>query len=197
MQQQAAATQTVAASCFQELREKPEHAELLTKLYMSEDSLNFPLSYLTNASRPARKDLANLFAFHAGLQVCRKLLLDGQSKIHPLIVSTQVEGFTASDKLWTEFASGKTTWGEFNTRRKDVAVEAQRRMLAASQAIEGQLTDNHRYEVARRQRAAEALSQWAAQQQAINVQRQAVNAMNRSRTTNCTGFGNAISCQTD
>jgi hypothetical protein len=197
MQQQEAATNAVSSSCFQELRAKPEYAELLTRLYMSEDSLNFPLTYLTNPSRPAKKDLVDLFAFHAGLQACRKLLLDGQSKIHPLIVSTQVEGFTASDKLWAEFASGKIAWGEFNTRRKDVAVETQRQMLAASQAIGSQLTDSHRYEVAQRQRAAEALSRWAAQQQAIQVQQQAINAMNRSRTTNCTGSGNTISCQTD
>lgn len=80
MQQQAAATQTVASSCFQELREKPEYAELLTKLYMAEDSLNYPLAYLTNPARPAKKDLTSLFAFHAGLQACRKLLLDGSVK---------------------------------------------------------------------------------------------------------------------
>jgi len=189
MQQEVATTRQTSKTCFDEIREKPQYAELKRKLYYADDSVNVPLQYLTNPARPSKKDLGDVFALHADIQGCRKVLVDGQAKIHPLIVTTQVEGFTAADRIWTEFAAGKMSWGEFNTKRKDVAVDVQQRMVAASQRIDAQLTNNHRYEVEQRQRAAEAVSAWAAQQQAIA-------AMNRPRTTNCTGFGNSINCTT-
>jgi len=78
-------------------------------------------------------------------------------------------------------------WGDFTKRRRDRALAAQVEIHSESQRIAGGLEQQHQSELARRQAALNAISQWAQTQQMIN-------AMNRPVMTNCTRLGAFTSC---
>jgi hypothetical protein len=58
------------------------------------------------------------------------------------------------------------------------------------------LEKSHSAELARRQAAATALSNWAYQQQILLQNQQAINAMNQPRMTNCQYIGAMLNCTT-
>jgi hypothetical protein len=63
----------------------------------------------------------------------------------------------------------KLTWGEFVKQQRDAATDAQRALQAEGQRIVAGLKQDHQAEIEQRQRAAEAVSQWAQTQQMINA----------------------------
>jgi hypothetical protein len=110
MQQTAADTRQASSACYAELTARDEFAGLGSKLYLG-DNTQYPLSYLSDKSKPSKKELQTLFRLHAGMQPCRKIILDGASKMHPLILAAIVESYAESDKIWVEAATGKLTCG--------------------------------------------------------------------------------------
>jgi hypothetical protein len=70
---------------------------------------------------------------------------------------------------------------------RDLSAETQASLLAADARVVVGLQQEHDAEMARRQRAAEALAAWAQTQEMIN-------AANRPVITNCSGFGNMVNC---
>jgi hypothetical protein len=149
---------------------------------------------LTDETRPTKDEIKSIYALYGDVQTCRSLVLAGLSKAHPVLVLAITEGYSKSDQLWSEFAKGKMTWGQFNTGRKSIIEESRTRMVQTNMQIGSQLEGQHQAEVQQRQRAAEALSAWAAQQQAFALQQQAINAANRPRIINCNYVGSSTQC---
>jgi hypothetical protein len=113
-------------SCLGAAYSKPDYAKLKTKLFLNTDTVQVPLEYLTDHSKPTKAEIADLYKLHADIQDCRKIALDGMAAVHPLIVAAMVESFSASDKLWADTASsGNVTWGKFNEARQGIAVQLQ------------------------------------------------------------------------
>ena len=183
--------------CLDSAFEKPQYSSIRAKSYFSTTNQSWPLPMLNDETLPSKEQIKQLYALYSDIQECRKIILDGASKTHPLLVMAWVQTFSESDRLWSEFTKGKTTWGKFNEARKNAAVEAQSRWMQAAAQINGQLQNQHQGEVEQRQRAAAAFSQWAAQQQALALQQQAINAANRPRTINCNYFGSTATCNSN
>jgi hypothetical protein len=184
--------------CLDDAYAKPEYSSIRAKSYFSTTDQNWPLPMLNDDSLPSKEQIKQLYAIYSDIQECRKVILDGASKTHPLLVMAWVQTFSDADKLWSEFTKGRIAWGgKFNEGRKNAVVESQARWMQAAAQINGQLQNQHQGEIEQRQRAAAAFSQWAAQQQALVIQQQAINAANRPRTINCNYIGNSATCNSN
>jgi hypothetical protein len=192
---QAVTAETVASgrACIQNVADKPEYAPIKSKTVLSPDP-QFPLQMLNDKTSPNKQEISLLYRVYGDFQDCRKIVLDGVSRAHPLMLLTVVEGYADSDKLWAQATGGGLTWGQFNEGRKNTATQTQEKLIQANMQIGSQLQNQHQSEMEQRQRAAAAFQQWAAQQQQIALQQQAIDAANRSRTINCTYSGNTAQC---
>jgi len=197
MNNEATTANASGTACLNAVFARPEYSSITTKSYFSTTDQTWPLAMLNDETRPSKEQIKQIYAFYSDVQECRKIILDGASKTHPALVMAWVQNFSNADKLWTEFTRGKMPWGKFNEGRKSLAVDGQARLMQATAQINGQLQNSHQAEVEQRQRAAEAFSNWANQQQAFALQQQAINAANRPRTINCNYFGNTASCNSN
>jgi hypothetical protein len=203
-QRELARMQTVQADsaaaynqCADPVFQNPEYSGITKKTHLSTNDPNFPLEMLNDTTLPSKEQTKNIYAIYGDIQPCRQIILDAASKTSPLLVLTWVQTFSKIDQLWADFAKGKMTWGKFNTDRKAIYEDNKVRLVQASMQINGQLQSQHQSEIEQRQRAAEAFSQWAAQQQAFALQQQAINAANRPRVINCNYFGNTATCNSN
>jgi hypothetical protein len=82
------ANETVAAknACTQSILENKDYQAILTKVYvMIDPSLEPPLAMLADKSIPTKQELRILYRLHDDMLECRKIHLDGSSKVSPLI----------------------------------------------------------------------------------------------------------------
>ena len=128
MQKVATETTDFIQSCFHNIAENPEYASLRSKTYFGLDT-QFPLQMLNDKTSPNKQDIALLYKAYGDVQDCRKIALDGASRMHPLVLLTLVESYAESDKLWAEATSGRLTWGKFNEGRKALTTQGQARMI--------------------------------------------------------------------
>ena len=182
-----------ANKCFDSISENPKYAPIASKTYLGKD-INITLQMLNDKTSPNKQEISLLYAYHGEMQDCRKIVLDGVSKMHPLYMLTLVESYAAADKLWADTTAGRLSWGQFNEGRKDLNTRYQARITQADAQVVSQLQNQHQVEVEQRQRAAAALQQWSYQQQALANQQQAINAINQPRTINCSYMGNTAQC---
>jgi len=194
MQKDAASTRESATACLQEVFSKPEFAGLSKKLYLSTLHQTVPPEYLNNDSNPTKPDIADLYRLHGDVQACRKIVLDGASARHPLILTVIVESYSESDRLYADAVSGKLTWGQFNEARQTLNTKGLARLTEADTRIRGELQGQHQFEVEQRQRAAEAMQQWAYQQQQLYQQQQMIAAASRPVMINCNYSGTTVHC---
>jgi hypothetical protein len=162
-QREATRMQTVAAelqakndACFQHIADNPDYAALKLKT-----PLDVPPQYLlqmmNDQTSPNKKEISLLYRVNGDMQGCRKIALDGVSKMHPLILTTLVEFYSNSDKLWGQATAGRLTWGQFNQSRKDLRAQVQQKMMQADAQIRSELQSQNQAELAQRQQAAAAL----------------------------------------
>jgi hypothetical protein len=196
MHEAAANMLTSSKPCFEAISQNPEYQPLSAKVNLGFDT-TVPLRMLNDQSRPTKREIDLLYKVYDEVQQCRKIELEGVSKIHPLALSVYVETYAESDKLWAEATTGKLTWGQFNRGRQDIKVRAQQKTTQANAQVASQLQNQHQFEIEQRQRAAAAFQQWAYQQQALAVQQQAINAANRPRTINCNYYGSTATCNSN
>jgi hypothetical protein len=189
---------TLGLDCVQRVAENPEYEGIRTKLYFNADNQP-PLEMLADKSRPTKEQIKLLYKIRDDVQRCRKILLEGPAKTYPVILSTLVNSFTESDKLWVEAAGGKLAWGALNQRRKDISAQAQANLKQADAQIasrvqsrnENENENQSQLDSEQRQRAAAAIEQWAHQQQILANQQQAIFAESpRITTISCKYYGN-------
>ena len=95
--------------------------------------------------------------------------------------------FAGADDDTIAFVQRKLSWGERVRRARDRALAMQTELQAEEQRIIAGLERSHEAELARLQRALDALAQWAQTQQVIN-------AMNRPVVTNSSRVGSFKNC---
>ena len=120
---------TLGLDCVQRVAENPEYEGIKAKLYFGADNQP-PLEMLADKSHPSKEHIKLLYEIRDNVQRCRKILLEGPAKTHPVILSALVNAFTESDKLWAEAAGGKLAWGTFNQRAAGPTVRGRRRDLS-------------------------------------------------------------------
>jgi hypothetical protein len=151
---------------------------------------------LADKSHPTKEQIKLLYKIRDDVQRCRKILLEGPAKTHPVFLSTLVNSFAHSDKLWVEAAGGKIAWGTFNQRRKEISTQAEANLTQADMQIASQVESRNenqsQLDLEQRQRATAAMEQWAHQQQILANQQQAIFAESQPRITiiNCSYYGN-------
>jgi hypothetical protein len=193
---------SLGLDCVQRVAENPEYEGIRTKLYFGADNQP-PVEMLADKSHPTKEQIKLLYRVRDDVQRCRKILLEGPAKTHPVILLTMVNSFAESDKLWVEAAGGKLAWGTFNQRRKDISAEAQANLKQADTQIASQIAsqaqsrnENQSQQESeqreQRQRATAAIEQWSHQQQILANQQQAMFADSQPRITtiSCSYFGN-------
>jgi len=145
------------------------------------------LSQLSDASHASKPEIDAIVDLHPRIKECEQAVLNGFLQSTPSFIPILTSSFNRGEDDVLLLIQQKITWGEYNKRRRDRATEVQAEIQSASQQIISGLQHQHETELAQRQRAAEALAQWAQTQQMIN-------AMGRPVITNCNQFGGAVNC---
>jgi predicted transcriptional regulator len=109
------------------------------------------------------------------------------SQTTPSLVPIYASLYAKGEGSLVDLIQKKQSWGEHLRRVKDAVVEAKLQISQENQRIVAGLNHSHEAELARRQAAANAMSQYLETQQIINN-------MNRPVTTNCNQFGNIVNC---
>ena len=182
-------------SCTGQPYSRRRYARLAKRMYLDPDlNRSMPVQYLTDDAKPTRAEIADLYRLHAEVQACRKVLLDAASKAHPLILTALIESFAENDRVWTQAAAGKLTWGQFNEARERLALQATAKMTEVEGQIDSQVHGRARFEAQQRQRAAAAMEQWTSQQQQLYRRDRMADAARQPRMINCDFSGDAANC---
>ena len=192
---------TLGLDCVQRVAENPEYDSVHAKLYFGADNQP-PLEMLADRSHPTKEQIMLLYKVRDDIQRCRKILLEGSAKTHPLILLTLVNSFVESDKLWVEATGGKLAWGAFNQRRKDLSTQAQANLAQADTQIASQAQSRNenqsQLDTEQRQHVATAMEQWAHQQEVLANHQRAIFAESETHITTIScryyGNGNTASC---
>jgi hypothetical protein len=115
----------------------------------------------TNSSKAAPEEIRALFAVHAAAVPCRKIRLEAAGDVSPLLVPPLAEHYARVDAAYVGLVERKLTWGEFNRAVEASRLQGKSQFEAAAAHLQRGLNQSHSAEVARRQQAAAALSNWA------------------------------------
>lgn len=174
-------------ACVDAVHNLPEYALLRPHVPPSIQSTT--LDQLSDKSFATPEEAQAIFATHPSLQQCRKSFLDGVAKSEPSVVPILVASYNKADDAAIGLAQRKISWGDYTHRLRDNASETQATLQVEDRRVVSGLKEEHEAELARRERAAEAIAAWAQTQQLIN-------AANRPVITNCNRFGNMVNCIT-
>src|SRR5262249_1844518 len=140
------------------------------------------------------EDVQVIIAIHNEAASCREQAIEDYMKIAPGIVPTLVQSYHMFDFITVELIQRKITWGEANKRLLAGRDELRVKLQAAAVQIDRELAASHQAELAQRQAALNALSQWTHQQQVLLQNQQLISTLNRPLITNCTNYGDSIHC---
>jgi hypothetical protein len=183
---------TAARSCEAQVTAMPEYQSI--KVYMVTDGPS--LAAQTNSSKANPEEIRAIFAVHAAMVPCRKIRIEAANEVSPILVPPLVENYARNDATYVALVEGKVTWGEFTRAIGAAHIEGKQKFAAAIAQVGQGLNQSHAAEMARRQQAAAALSNWAYQQQVLLQNQQMINAMNQPRMTNCQYVGTMLNCTT-
>jgi hypothetical protein len=177
-----------AKTCVRAVQNKPEYALLLPHT-LDPDVTQPTMAMLTDERLPTSEEAREWSARHDEISICRDHALQVLSSVRPDAAGIVVASRAASDALGVQLVERKITWAEFARRGQGISAETRRQLTEADREWMADRNAEHRDELARRERAANALMQWSLGQQMIN-------ATNRPVFTNCNGFANSVSCVT-
>jgi hypothetical protein len=145
------------------------------------------IDQMMDSSKATPEEIAAIKAPHPQIVACRNTFLDRINLTTPTISTIFVENWDARDSYLIDLLQLKITWGKLLTESKTRAAEEHKKVLAEGKNIDANLQQSHEAELARRQTAAKAMTDYLQTQEMID-------AMNRPVITNCSGFGNSVNC---
>jgi hypothetical protein len=173
-------------ACIRTIQNKPEYALLLPHT-LDPDVTQPTMAMLTDERLPSPDEARLWAARHDEMSICRDQAQQVLSSVRPGAASIVAASRAASDVLGVQLVERKITWAEFARRGQGLNAETKLQLAAADREWMADRNAEHRDELARRERAANALMQWSLGQQMIN-------SGNRPVITNCNGFGNSLNC---
>jgi hypothetical protein len=153
--------------------------------------INPTLTQLADEDVPTDEEIQLVVAIHNEIAVCREQGIQDYMKILPGIIPIVVQGYYQGDLIILDLMQRKISWGDANKRRTVLMNEMRAKLQEAGAQLDRELAASHQAELAQRQRAWNALSQWAYQQQVLQQNQQLIN---RPVITNCSGAGSTIQC---
>jgi hypothetical protein len=147
------------------------------------------LTQLADTSLASPTEIDAINTQYPKLKSCQRAELDALVNTTPGFVPILTKAYSNGDDDTILLIQRKLTWGEYTKRRRDRFIALQTALQTEGQSVVAGLRQEHQAEMAQRQRAAEALAQWAQTQQLIN-------AANRPVFTNCNAIGNSVNCMT-
>lgn len=147
------------------------------------------LEQLTDPSFATDDEIKAIFAEHPKMSACRQQELDQFMKETPTFVPILASLYSRSEDAMIGLIGKKTTWGDYMRQVKALTEDSRTQLVAEGQRIDANLERSHEAELASRRAAANAITQFAQTQAAIN-------ALNRPVVTTCNSYGNSASCVT-
>jgi hypothetical protein len=172
--------------CVASVLGKPEYVSLVPHTPDPETG-QATMAQLTDEKAPSQNDSRLLASRFDEATACRITYLKALSTARPDLVPIIADLYTKNAANVVLLVERKVTWAEGVRRAQALTADTRQRIASANQQWVADLNASHQAEMVHRQAAANAMMQWSAQQQMIN-------AANRPRQTNCTGFGNSVSC---
>ena len=152
------------------------------------------LTQLADDNLPTAEDVKVIIALHNDMAPCRERLIEDAMNVNPGFIPTMLQFYNGSDLIMVSLMQRKITWGEANKKRSALINDFMAKMQVVGSQIDRELAASNQAELAQRQAALNALSQWANQQQVLMQNQQMINSLNRPVITNCTRYGNSINC---
>jgi hypothetical protein len=196
MQQAHASATPAIEACDQRLEQSAPYQALKNRL--GPTSGGVPLALKASQDKASPAEVQQIFSLHQEyLTPCRKLKLEALAQIHPALVGATAEYYAKTDAALVQLTNRQITWGQYMTQKEAINVEASAKFDAAAAEIRKNLNQSHASEMARRQQVANALAQFAYQQQVLQQRQQLIDAANRPRMTTCQYFGATLNCTTN
>lgn len=186
-----AVNQTLLA-CLQKIETNPAYQSITSHRPLGR--LNPTLPQLADNGVPSDEDVKVVIAIHNEGALCRERAIEDLIKIVPNVIPALVQSYHDGDLIMVDLIQRKITWGEANKRRLALKDQLIAKLQMISAQIDRELSVSHQAELAQRQAALNALSQWAYQQQVLMQNQQMINSLNRPAITNCSSYGNSIHC---
>jgi hypothetical protein len=179
-----------ATACYQAAFSDPDVQILREKTPLEVRTNSSPsLAMLSDKSYISDAEADASFKLHAMVTPCRNKMVESLQQSAPMYVPVVVGHYVRSDETLVKLHNKEITWGQAN----EASQVEKYRYISESQAIDQKvaagLSNAHSQEMAQRQAAANALQNWAYQQQVIS-------SLNRTRYTNCTYIGGTMNCTT-
>lgn len=146
------------------------------------------LEQLADTHLATDEEIHALLAVHPSAQACRQDFLNQIALTAPSMVPIWASLYAKSDDSLVDLIQKKQSWGDHLRRVRSATAEEQAQQSAEEQRLLAGLNQSHQAEIAQRQAAANAMSQYLQTQQIINN-------LNRPVTTNCVMVGSQVICR--
>jgi hypothetical protein len=187
-----------AKTCTAAIYNSPEAAPL--RAHAPLDPREATLAQLSDTTFGTGAEIAAIELLHPRLKACQKEVLDGLASTTPGAVPILAKAFSAADDDTILFIQRKLSWGDRVKRGRDRALATQEALQAEGQRVVSGLEQQHEAEMAQRQRAADALAQWAQTQAILDAGPSRLPAgayqLPGPTFTNCTYGGGYANCVT-
>ena len=182
-----------ANACAATIASKPRYADLATKTHLI--SGDIPAHKLADARVLTREDSRALLWYFSELQECRRVLLEGAVRMHPLIVTIFIEWFAASDRIYAEAIFGRLAWGQFNQALQELGAQTQAR-FRQGEALVAANVDNPQFDNEQRLIAIQAFERWVSTQYVLVSRRRAIAPQDGGlRSIRCNYVGPRLECR--
>lgn len=172
-------------TCARAVYDAPSYEPL--RRHIPFDAREATLQQMTDTAFVTDAEIALILDTHPQLQACRQAYIDRIGQATPSMVPIFAGFLTKTEHSLIDLIQKKKPWGEHVRYVKEIFPEFQAQVAAEDQRIIAGLNQDHQAELAQRQRAAAAFSQYMQTQQIIN-------SINRPVYTNCNRFGNTTNC---
>jgi hypothetical protein len=186
-------TLTQALACGSEITSRPQYADLGTKMHFGRGD-SIPPQKLADTRLLTRDDSIALLTFYIETQRCRRIILEGAVRMHPLVVTVFIDWFAASDRVYAEAILGRITWGQFNQALKELGLQTQVRLQQADALIAAN-AQNPQFDNEQRLIAMQAFERWVNQQRVLATRQRAISPNDHGLSSiRCTYVGPRLEC---
>ena len=182
------------AECIQKVESNPSYDILLSHTTLNLGRAEPTLAQLADDNLPTDQEIEAIIALHNETAACRALAVDYLMTTNPSMGPGLVQSYQALDLITADLILRRTTWGESNIRRLAVKNVLGVKWQEITQQQAKGLKTPPDAESAQKQKATEALAQWADQQQVLAQNKEISNAIHSSAMTSCWWNGRSMQC---
>lgn len=145
----------------------PAYAVLTPRLALRPADIT--LQQMASTDKVSDAEIAALYARHDRVKLCRDSYIAAVNPVEPGMASIVLQSYVKIDTALIALIQKKTTWGEYATATRDISAQTMADATREAQRLQTALERSHEAELARRQEAFAALSQYSQTQQLINT----------------------------